>query len=116
LSIGVSFLEVIDQFLFIFTIDAQLELSFFGPQHDRLSLHPSHHVERCPWHPAQGHFQDVIGNSRRHRFAQLRGHLEVTVCWAHAPDPLMRPFVVVIGDPEPDPIPCRFKTIERGPG
>jgi hypothetical protein len=63
-SIVVSFLEVIDQFLFVFTINAQLELSFFGPQHDRLPFHPSHHVERRSGHSAQGHFQYVIGHAR----------------------------------------------------
>jgi hypothetical protein len=112
-SIVVSFLEVIDQFLFVFTINAQLELSFFGSQHDRLTLHPSYHVERGSGHSAQGHFQHVIGHASRHRFAQLGRHLEVAIRRAHAPDPLVRSLMVVVRDPQPDPLPRRFKTIER---
>jgi hypothetical protein len=112
-SIVVSFLEVIDQFLFVFTINTQLEFSFFGSQHDRLPFHPSHHVERGSGHATQGHFQHVIGHASRHRLAQLGGHLEVAIRRAHAPDPLVRSLMVVVRDPQPDPLPRRFKTIER---
>jgi hypothetical protein len=115
-SIVVSFLEVIDQFLFVFTINAQLELSLFGPQNDRLPLHPSHHVERCPGHSAQGHFQHVVGHPGRHRFAQFRRHLEVAVGGAHPADPLMGALMVVVSDPQPDPFPRCFKAIERRAG
>jgi hypothetical protein len=115
-SIVVSFLEVIDQFLFVFTINAQLEFSFFCPQHDRLSFHTSHHVERGSGHSAQGHFQHVFGHACRHRFAQFGGHLEVAISRAHPADALVRSLVVVVSDPQPDPFSCRFKTIERGPG
>jgi hypothetical protein len=115
-SIVVSFLEVIDQFLFVFTINAQLELALFGPQNDRLPLHPAHHVERCPRHPPQRHFQHVVGHSRRHRFAQFRRHFKKAVGGAHPADPLVRPFVVVVSDPQPDSFPGRFKAVERRSG
>jgi hypothetical protein len=98
-SIVVSFFEVIDQFLFVFTINAQLELSLFSSQHDRLPFHPSHHVERGSGHSAQGHFQHVLGHARRHRLAQLGRHLEVAIRRAHAPDPLVWPLMVVVRDP-----------------
>ena len=110
-------LEVVGEFLvFGSIINREFEFAFFGPQNDRLPFHPADHIEGSFGFTAQGHFQEVFFDARFHGFAQLGGDFEVTVGRAEAFNPRVRPFVVVIFDPEANALASRFEALELGAG
>ena len=113
-----GFIEVINQFLFLvlFITDAEFEFALLGPQHDRLAIHATDHVEGSLGFAAQGQFQEVFLNARLDGFAQCRLDLEEAVGRADAVDALMRPLVVVIFNPEFDPFTGRVEAVELRPG
>jgi hypothetical protein len=79
-----------------------------------LPFHTADHVEGSFGFAAQRHFQQVFFDARFHGFAQLSGDFEVTVRRAEAFDALMRPFVVVIFDPEANPVTGRLEAFKLG--
>jgi hypothetical protein len=79
--------------------DAEFEFALLGVEHDRLAVHPPHHVERRLGFAAQGQFQQVFLNARFDGLAQLGLDFEETVRRAESFDALMRPLVVVVFDP-----------------
>ena len=80
----------------------QLEFAFLGPQHDRLAFHPADHVEGCARLAAQRHLQNVVLDASLDGFAQLTLDLKEAIGWTETIDPLVRPLVVVMFDPELD--------------
>ena len=115
-SLVVILVEVISEFLFVVLLvgDTEFEFALLGPEHDGLAVHPPHHVERRLGFAAQGQFQEVFLNPLFDGAAQLRLDLEKAVGRAQPFDPLMRPLVVVIFDPELDAFAGGLKAVELG--
>jgi hypothetical protein len=110
--------EIIHKFLgLIFGIgEAQFELSFLGAQDDGLTFHATDHIEGGARLAAQSQFQEVFLDASLEGFLQIALDLEEAVGGADAADALVRPAVVVIGDPEFDTLAGGFETLELGAG
>jgi len=109
---------VIDKFLFfvlLFITDAEFEFALLGPKHDGLTVHPADHVEGRLGFTAQGQLQKVVLNAGFNGFAQGRLDLEEPVGRTKAFNALVGAFVVVVFDPEFDPLPGRLEAFELGP-
>lgn len=115
LAVGVL-VEIIDKFLFLVLLiaDTEFEFSFFGAEHDGLAVHASHHVERRLRFAAQRQFQQVFLNAGLDGFAQFGLDLEEAVGGAQAVDALVGPLMVVMFDPEFDPLARRLEAVELG--
>jgi hypothetical protein len=113
-----GFIEVINQFLFLvlFIADTEFEFALLGPQHDRLAIHATDHVEGSLGLAAQGQFQEVFLDASLDGFAQRRLDLEEAIGRADAFDALVRPLVVVIFNPEFDPFAGGVEAVELRPG
>lgn len=96
-------------------VEAELEFALFGVEHDRLALHPAHHVEGSVGAASQRHLQHVFLDAGLEGFLQLVLDFEEAIGRAKAPDPLVGPLVVVILDPEPHPGTGLFEIVELGP-
>ena len=109
--------EVIDQFLFLvlFVTDTEFEFALLGPQHDGLTVHAADHVEGGLGFAAQGQFQQIFLDAGLDSLAQSGLDLKEAVRRAETFDALMRSFVVVILDPEFDPLTGGIETVELGP-
>jgi len=94
--------------------DTEFEFAFFGAEYDRLAVHPPDHVEGRLRFAAQGEFEEVFLNARFDGFAQFILDLEEAVGRAKAVNALMRPLVVVVFDPEFDPLAGGVETVELG--
>lgn len=109
--------EVVGEFLVLVSIvDGEFEFSFFGPQNDGLTFHAADHVEGRFGLSTQGHLQEVFLNAGLDGFAQFGGDLKIPVRRTQSFDPLVRPFVIIIFDPEPDPFPRGLEAVELRAG
>ena len=116
-SCGLLLVEVINKFFFIFVIGhTEFEFSFFGAQDDELPFHAAHHVEGSAGLAAQGHFQQVFLDACLNGLAQFVLDFEEAIGRAQTLDALMRPFVIVVPDPEPDAFPRGLEALELSPG
>jgi hypothetical protein len=113
-----GFIKVINQLLFLVLLiaDTEFEFALLGPQHDRLAVHATDHVEGGLRFAAQGQFQEVFLDAGLDGFAQRRLDLEEAVGRADAFDALVRSLVVVILDPEFDPFAGGIEAVELRPG
>ena len=109
--------EVIGKFLFVVLLIADTEFDFalLGPEHDRLAVHPPHHVERRLGFATQGQFQKVFLDASLDGAAQLGLDLEEAIRRAQAFNALVRPLVIVVFDPEFDPLAGGVEAVELGP-
>lgn len=64
---------------------------------------------------AQSQFQQVFLNASFDGFAQLNLYLEEAVRRTKPFNPLIGPLVVIVFDPEFDPLSSHFETVELGP-
>jgi len=95
--------EVVDEFfVFVSIVDAEFEFTLFGPKNDGLPFHAADHVEGSFGLAAQRHLQQVILNACLDGFAQLTGDLKIPIRRTQSFDTLMRPFVIIIFDPQTD--------------
>jgi len=94
---------------------AEFEFSLFGAQHDRLALHPAHHVEGSAGLAAQRHLQQVLLYSGFDGLAQLRGDFEEAIGRAESLDALVRTLMVIIFDPELDSFASGVEVLKLGP-
>ena len=117
-GLGVLGVEIINEFLgLIFGIgDTEFELAFLGLENDRLALHPADHVEGGPGLAAQGQFQEVVLQAGLEGFLELGLDLEEPVGGTEAADALVRAAVIVILDPEFDPLAGGVETVELSAG
>jgi hypothetical protein len=109
--------EVIGKFLFgviVLIADTEFEFAFFGAKHDRLAVHPPDHVEGRLRFAAQGEFEEIFLNARLDGFAQFILDLEEAVRRAEAVNALMRSLVVIVFDPEFDPLASGIEAVELG--
>jgi len=111
-----SLVEVIDQFLFfvLFVANTEFEFALLGPEHDGLTVQAADHVERGLRFAAQGQFQQIFLDAGLDGLAQGRLDFKEAVGRAEACNALMRPLVVVILDPEFDPLASRLEAVELG--
>ena len=100
--------------LIVLIADTEFEFALLGAEHDRLAVHPPDHVEGRLRFAAQGQFQEVLLNARLHGFAEFILDLEEAIRRAQAFNPLMRPLVVVVFDPEFDPFAGGVEAVELG--
>ena len=108
--------EVIGKFLFLVLLvaDTEFEFALLGAEHDRLAVHPPHHVERRLRFAAQSQLKQVFSNTLFDGLTQLRLDLEKAVGRAKAFDALVRPLVVVVFNPELDAFPGGVEALELG--
>jgi hypothetical protein len=109
--------EVISQFLgglVVIVGDTEFELALLGAEHDRLAVHAPDQVEGRLGFAAQSQLQQIFLDAGFEGLAQLGLNLEEAVRRAQALDPLVRPFVVVIFDPEFDALAGSVEALELG--
>ena len=109
-------MEVIGKFLFVVLLitDTEFEFAFFGAEHDRLAVHPPDHVEGGLRFAAQRQLEEVFLNALFNGVAQLGLDFEEAIRRAETFNALMRPLVVVVFDPEFDPLTGGVKAVELG--
>jgi hypothetical protein len=110
--------EVIDQFLLfvLFVADTEFEFALLGAEHDGLTVHAADHVEGGLRFAAQGQFQQIFLDAGLDGFAQRRLDFEEAIGRTEPFNTLMRSLVVVILDPEFDPLASRLEAIELSAG
>jgi hypothetical protein len=110
--------EVIGEFLFVVLLvtDTEPEFALLGPEHDGLAVHASDHVERRLGFATQGQLQKVLLDAGLDGAAQLGLDLEEAVRRTQSFDALIGPLVVVMLDPEFDPLTGGVEAVELGPG
>jgi hypothetical protein len=101
-------------FVVLLITDTEFEFAFFGAEHDRLAVHPPDHVEGRLGFAPQGQLQEVLLNAGFHGAAQLRLDLEEAVRRTETFNALMRSLVVVVFDPEFDPLAGGVEAVELG--
>ena len=94
--------------------DTEFEFALLGAEHDRLAVHPPDHVEGRLGFAAQGQLQEVFLDALFNGGAQLGLDLEEAIRRTQAFNALMRPLVVVVFDPEFDPLPGGVEAVELG--
>jgi hypothetical protein len=98
-----------------FAIDQHLNLTFLGPQRDRLLAEPADHVERALRLPAQRQFLNVLRDPALNDRPQFLGNREEPIRRTQALEGLMRALVVVILHPQPNPLPRLVEAVKLGP-
>lgn len=100
--------------MLLVVVNAEFELSLFGPEHHRLAFHAADHVEGRARLAPQGHLQQVFLDTRFDRLAQFARDFKIAIRRAKSADALVGLAMVVILDPELDPLAGRFKAVELG--
>jgi len=75
-------------------------LALLGADHHRLATHPAHHVKGIHRAPPQRQLQGVFLDPLGDRLSEIASDLEEPVGGTKPSDPLVRPLVVVILDPQ----------------
>ena len=83
---------------------AELELSLFGLEDDGLIFHPTDHVEGSPRLTPEGQFEEVILNALFQGFLEIGLDLKEPIRRTKSADALVGSPMVVVFDPEFDPI------------
>lgn len=102
-------------FVVLLVTDAKFEFALLGPEHDRLAVHPAHHIKGCLGFAAQGQLQKIFLNAGLDGLAQFGLDLEEAVGGTKALDALVGAAMVVMFDPEFDAFTGRLEGIELGP-
>jgi hypothetical protein len=58
-------------FLVLLIADTEFEFALFGPEDDRLAIHPAHHIEGRLGFATQGQLQKVLLDASLDGFAEL---------------------------------------------
>jgi hypothetical protein len=94
--------------------DEHLHLPLLSPDDHGLLAHPAHHVERTARFASQGQFERVLLHAPFDDLPQLLGNRKEAVGGTQPVQRLVRPLVVVVLHPQPDPLACRLETVELG--
>ena len=94
--------------------DEHFHLPLLGPDDHGLLAHPAHQVERTLRLPAQGQFERVLLNPSLDDLPQFLGNRKEAIGGTQAVQRLVRPLVVVVLHPQPDPLARRLETVELG--
>lgn len=95
---------------------AELKLSFFSLQYNRLAVHTPHKVKGIFWFSAQGKLKYVFRNLPLHYLAQIMRHFKIAVCRTHSLNTLVGPAVVVMLDPHGNALSCSLKAVKLSAG
>jgi hypothetical protein len=101
--------------LLTFSVHQHLHFALLRTDHHGLLPHPAYHIEGALRLAPKRHLQDIVRDSLLEGLSKLGMDLEIPVRRAEAPDPLVRPTVVVIFYPEPGTGPCGLEAVELGP-
>jgi len=96
------------------TVDLHFDLTFLGAQHDRLLTESTDHIERTIRNTVQRQFLHVGGNPAFDDLPELRGQRKEPIRWAESLNALMRPLVVVVLHPQPNPVPRLLEAVKLG--
>jgi hypothetical protein len=114
---GFSF-QVVREFLIqgaLFAVELHLHLAFLGADHHRLLAKPPNHVEGLLRLAAQRQLLDIVGDAALDHGTQFLRDGEEPICRAQSVQRLVRPLVVVVFDPQPDPLAGLLKAVELRP-
>jgi len=108
--------EVIGKFLFLVLLitDTEFEFALFGPEDDGLAVHPSYHVKGRLRFAAQGQLQEVFLDAGLDGLAQLELDLEEAVGGTKSVNALVGSLVIVIFNPQLDPLARGIEAVELG--
>lgn len=101
--------------LLYFSVHQHLHLPLLRPDHHGLLPHPAYHVKGALRLAPKRHLQDIVRDALLQGLSKLGLDLEVAIRRAEAPDPLVRPTVVVILYPELDTGSRGLEAVELGP-
>jgi hypothetical protein len=93
-------------------LDEHLHLALLGPDDHGLLAHPAHHIEGTLRFASQGQLECVLLHAPLNDLPQFLGNGKEAVGWTEALQRLVRPLVVVMLRPQPDPLPRRLETVE----
>jgi hypothetical protein len=96
------------------SIHKHLHLPLLGTDDHRLLAHPPYHVEGTARLPSQRQFQHVVLNAALDDLAQFLGNGKEAVGRTQPLQGLMRPPMVVVFHPQPDPFAGRLEAVELG--
>jgi hypothetical protein len=113
----ILFLLVYGKFVFLMggfegIIEGQLQPSLLRPKHHRLAVHAAHQVKRLLGLSSERQLQGIFLNAGFNGFSHFAGDLEKSIRGAETLDALMRPFMVVVLDPQPHPLLSAFETLK----
>jgi len=100
--------------LMLFSVHHHLHLSFLRSDHHALLTHAAHHVKGALRLAPKRHLQRILLDALFDRLFERAVDLEVPVRRAQSPDPLVRPLVVVVLDPETDSRAGVIEAVELG--
>jgi hypothetical protein len=106
---------VVHKFFFLagdFIVHQHLDLTFFGSDDHALAAHAAHHIKGIHRAPPKGQFQYVFGNALLQCLFQIVGDFEKPIGRTQAADPLMRPSVIIIGNPKSGPFHRLLEAVE----
>jgi hypothetical protein len=93
-------------------LDEHFHLPLFGPDDHGLFAHPPDHIERTAGLPSQGQFKRVLLEAPLDDLPQFLGNGKEAVGGTKPIQRLVRPLVVVVLHPQPDPLPGRLETVK----
>jgi hypothetical protein len=110
--------RIVDKFFLRSTalaIKQHPDLTLLGPDHNRLAAHAPHHVKGVQRPAAKGELERILLKPLFDRLLQIMGDLEEPVGRTQSPDPLVRPLVVVILNPQRRALHGLLKTVKLRP-
>ena len=96
-------------------VHQHFDFPLFGPDDHALVPHAAHHIKGIYRASPKGQFQDIFRNALLQCLFQVVGDFEKPIGGAQAADPLVRPFVIVIGNPKSSPLHRLIKAVKLGP-
>jgi len=108
--------QVVADRLVLFPVDPQLHAALLRLDHDRLLTQAPDHVERLLGFAAQRELQDVRLDAALDHLPEFLGDAEEAIGRAEAVQRLMRPPVVVMLHPQPDPLAGGVEAVELRAG
>jgi hypothetical protein len=98
--------------LWLLALDEHFHLPLFGPDDHGLFAHPPDHIERTAGLPSQGQFKRVLLEAPLDDLPQFLGNGKEAVGGTKPIQRLVRPLVVVVLHPQPDPLPGRLEIVK----
>jgi len=95
-----------------FAIDEHFHFTLLGTNDHGLLAHPPHHVERTVRLPPQRQFQHVLLDAAFDDLAQFLGNGKEAIGRTQPLQGLVRPPVVVVLHPQPNPLAGRLEAVE----
>jgi len=109
---------VVHKFFFLaggIRVHQHFDFALLRPDDHALVPHAADHIERIHRPATQRQFQDIFGNTLLQCLFQVVGDLEKPIGGAQTTDPLMRPPVIIIGNPKSSPLHRLLKAVELSP-